>query len=50
MLLGQAEQGVDYFTIHTGVPLRYAPMTVKRLTGVASHDSSIMVRRCLSHH
>ncbi|EAM8139949.1 phosphomethylpyrimidine synthase ThiC [Salmonella enterica] len=49
-LLEQAEQGVDYFTIHAGVLLRYAPMTAKRLTGIVSRGGSIMAKWCLSHH
>ncbi|KAB8308324.1 phosphomethylpyrimidine synthase ThiC [Erwinia endophytica] len=49
-LLEQAEQGVDYFTIHTGVLLRYVPMTAKRLTGIVSRGGSIMAKWCLSHH
>ncbi|EAV4529341.1 phosphomethylpyrimidine synthase ThiC [Salmonella enterica subsp. enterica serovar Enteritidis] len=49
-LLEQAEQGVDYFTIHAGVLLRYVPMTAKRLTGIVSRGGSIMARWCLSHH
>ncbi|WP_429032827.1 phosphomethylpyrimidine synthase ThiC [Aeromonas veronii] len=49
-LLEQAEQGVDYFTIHTGVLLRFVPMTAKRLTGIVSRGGSIMAKWCLSHH
>ncbi|HIA0884923.1 TPA: phosphomethylpyrimidine synthase ThiC [Salmonella enterica subsp. enterica] len=49
-LLEQAEQGVDYFTIHAGVLLRYVPMTAKRLTGIVSRGGSIMANWCLSHH
>ncbi|KHK42540.1 thiamine biosynthesis protein ThiC [Salmonella enterica subsp. enterica serovar Gallinarum] len=49
-LLEQAEQGVDYFTIHAGVLLRYVPMTAKRLTGIVSRSGSIMAKWCLSHH
>jgi phosphomethylpyrimidine synthase len=49
-LLEQAEQGVDYFTIHAGVLLRYVPMTAKRLTGIVSRGGSIMAKWCLSHH
>ena len=49
-LLEQAEQGVDYFTIHAGVLLRYVPMTTKRLTGIVSRGGSIMAKWCLSHH
>ncbi len=46
----QAEQGVDYFTIHAGVLLRYVPLTAKRLTGIVSRGGSIMAKWCLSHH
>ena len=46
----QAEQGVDYFTIHAGVLLRYVPMTAKRLTGIVSRGGSIMAKWCLAHH
>ncbi|WP_407575892.1 phosphomethylpyrimidine synthase ThiC [Raoultella terrigena] len=49
-LLEQAEQGVDYFTIHAGVLLRYVPLTAKRLTGIVSRGGSIMAKWCLSHH
>ena len=49
-LIEQAEQGVDYFTIHPGVLLRYIPMTTKRLTGIVSRGGSIMAKWCLSHH
>jgi len=49
-LLEQAEQGVDYFTIHAGVLLRYVPMTARRLTGIVSRGGSIMAKWCLSHH
>ncbi|WP_312229983.1 phosphomethylpyrimidine synthase ThiC [Pseudescherichia sp.] len=49
-LLEQAEQGVDYFTIHAGVLLRYVPMTANRLTGIVSRGGSIMAKWCLSHH
>lgn len=49
-LLEQAEQGVDYFTIHAGVLLRYVPMTASRLTGIVSRGGSIMAKWCLSHH
>ncbi|EHX7012299.1 TPA: phosphomethylpyrimidine synthase ThiC [Salmonella enterica subsp. enterica serovar Concord] len=49
-LLEQAEQGVDYFTIHAGVLLRYVPMTAKRLTGIVSRGGSLMAKWCLSHH
>lgn len=49
-LIEQAEQGVDYFTIHAGVLLRYVPLTEKRLTGIVSRGGSIMAKWCLSHH
>ena len=49
-LIEQAEQGVDYFTIHAGVLLRYIPMTVKRRTGIVSRGGSILAKWCLSHH
>ncbi|QQM77668.1 phosphomethylpyrimidine synthase ThiC [Aeromonas caviae] len=49
-LLEQAEQGVDYFTIHAGVLLRFVPMTAKRLTGIVSRGGSIMAKWCLSYH
>ncbi|VFP88837.1 Phosphomethylpyrimidine synthase (plasmid) [Candidatus Erwinia haradaeae] len=49
-LLEQAEQGVDYFTIHAGVLLRYIPMTSKRLTGIVSRGGSIMAKWCLTHN
>jgi phosphomethylpyrimidine synthase len=49
-LIEQAEQGVDYFTIHSGVLLRYVPMTAKRLTGIVSRGGSIMAKWCLAHH
>ncbi len=49
-LIEQAEQGVDYFTIHAGVLLRYVPMTAKRLAGIVSRGGSIMAKWCLSHH
>jgi len=49
-LIEQAEQGVDYFTIHAGVLLRYVPMTAKRLTGIVSRGGSILAKWCLSHH
>ena len=49
-LIEQAEQGVDYFTIHAGVLLRYIPMTAKRLTGIVSRGGSIMAKWCLAHH
>ena len=49
-LIEQAEQGVDYFTIHAGVLLRYVPMTAERLTGIVSRGGSIMAKWCLAHH
>ena len=49
-LIEQAEQGVDYFTIHAGVLLRYVPLTAKRLTGIVSRGGSIMAQWCLAHH
>jgi phosphomethylpyrimidine synthase len=49
-LIEQAEQGVDYFTIHAGVLLRYVPMTAKRMTGIVSRGGSIMAKWCLAHH
>jgi phosphomethylpyrimidine synthase len=49
-LIEQCEQGVDYFTIHAGVLLRYVPMTAKRLTGIVSRGGSIMAAWCLAHH
>ena len=49
-LIEQAEQGVDYFTIHAGVRLAYVPMTAKRMTGIVSRGGSIMAKWCLSHH
>ena len=49
-LIEQAEQGVDYFTIHAGVLLRYVPMTAKRLAGIVSRGGSIMAKWCLAHH
>ena len=49
-LVEQAEQGVDYFTIHAGVLLRYVPLTAKRVTGIVSRGGSIMAKWCLSHH
>ena len=49
-LIEQAEQGVDYFTIHAGVLLRYVPMTANRLTGIVSRGGSIMAGWCLAHH
>ena len=49
-LIEQAEQGVDYFTIHAGVLLRYVPLTAERLTGIVSRGGSIMAQWCLAHH
>ena len=49
-LIEQAEQGVDYFTIHAGVLLRFVPMTARRMTGIVSRGGSIMAKWCLSHH
>ncbi len=49
-LIEQAEQGVDYFTIHAGVRLNYVPMTAKRVTGIVSRGGSIMAKWCLAHH
>ncbi|WML52978.1 phosphomethylpyrimidine synthase ThiC [Neobacillus sp. PS3-12] len=49
-LIEQAEQGVDYFTIHAGVLLRYVPLTAKRTTGIVSRGGSIMAQWCLAHH
>ncbi|MBB6504800.1 phosphomethylpyrimidine synthase [Sphingomonas endophytica] len=49
-LIEQAEQGVDYFTIHAGVRLPYVPLTAKRVTGIVSRGGSIMAKWCLSHH
>jgi len=49
-LIEQAEQGVDYFTIHAGVLLRYIPMTAKRMTGIVSRGGSILAKWCLAHH
>ncbi len=49
-LIEQAEQGVDYFTIHAGVLLRYIPLTAKRVTGIVSRGGSIMAKWCLAHH
>lgn len=49
-LIEQAEQGVDYFTIHAGVLLRYVPLTANRVTGIVSRGGSIMAKWCLSHH
>src|SRR5580765_1435369 len=49
-LIEQAEQGVDYFTIHAGVLLRFVPMTASRMTGIVSRGGSIMAKWCLAHH
>jgi phosphomethylpyrimidine synthase len=49
-LIEQCEQGVDYFTVHAGVLLRYVPMTAKRVTGIVSRGGSIMAKWCLAHH
>ena len=49
-LIEQAEQGVDYFTVHAGVLLRYVPMTARRRTGIVSRGGSIMAKWCLAHH
>ena len=49
-LIEQAEQGVDYFTIHAGVLLRFIPLTAKRMTGIVSRGGSIMAKWCLAHH
>jgi phosphomethylpyrimidine synthase len=49
-LIEQAEQGVDYFTIHAGVLLRYVPLTARRMTGIVSRGGSIMAKWCLAHH
>jgi phosphomethylpyrimidine synthase len=49
-IIEQAEQGVDYFTIHAGVLLRYIPLTAKRLTGIVSRGGSILAKWCLAHH
>jgi len=49
-LIEQAEQGVDYFTVHAGVLLRFIPMTAKRMTGIVSRGGSIMAKWCLAHH
>ncbi len=49
-LIEQAEQGVDYFTIHAGVLLKYVPLTAKRVTGIVSRGGSIMAKWCLAHH
>ena len=50
VLIEQAEQGVDYFTIHAGVLLRYIPTTANRMTGIVSRGGSIIAKWCLSHH
>ena len=49
-LIEQAEQGVDYFTIHAGVRLKYVPLTMDRVTGIVSRGGSIMAKWCLAHH
>ena len=49
-LIEQAEQGVDYFTVHAGVLLRYVPLTANRVTGIVSRGGSIMAKWCLAHH
>ena len=49
-LIEQAEQGVDYFTVHAGVLLRYIPLTAKRMTGIVSRGGSILAKWCLTHH
>src|SRR5687767_5371387 len=49
-LIEQAEQGVDYFTVHAGVLLRYVPLTANRVTGIVSRGGSILARWCLAHH
>ncbi|MBV8601595.1 MAG: phosphomethylpyrimidine synthase ThiC [Candidatus Eremiobacteraeota bacterium] len=49
-LVEQAEQGVDYFTVHAGVLLRYVPLTAKRITGIVSRGGSILAKWCLAHH
>jgi phosphomethylpyrimidine synthase len=49
-LIEQCEQGVDYFTVHAGVLLRYVPMTARRMTGIVSRGGSIMAKWCLAHH
>jgi phosphomethylpyrimidine synthase len=49
-LIEQAEQGVDYFTVHAGVLLRYVPLTAKRITGIVSRGGSILAKWCLAHH
>ena len=50
VLIEQAQQGVDYFTVHAGVLLRYVPATAKRITGIVSRGGSIMAKWCLAHH
>ena len=49
-LIEQAEQGVDYFTIHAGVRLAYVPLTARRVTGIVSRGGSILAKWCLAHH
>ena len=49
-LIEQAEQGVDYFTVHAGVRLPYIPLTAKRMTGIVSRGGSILAKWCLGHH
>jgi phosphomethylpyrimidine synthase len=49
-LIEQCEQGVDYFTVHAGVLLRYVPLTARRLTGIVSRGGSILAKWCLAHH
>ena len=49
-LIEQCEQGVDYFTIHAGVRLRFVPLTASRVTGIVSRGGSIMAKWCLAHH
>ncbi len=49
-LIEQAEQGVDYFTVHAGVLLRYIPLTARRVTGIVSRGGSILAKWCLAHH
>ena len=49
-LIEQAEQGVDYFTIHAGVRLPFIPLTAKRMTGIVSRGGSILAKWCLAHH
>src|ERR1035437_9145258 len=49
-LIEQCEQGVDYFTVHAGVLLRYIPLTARRMTGIVSRGGSILAKWCLSHH